>query len=104
MRDFADDLATLRKRLEEAKTYLDLSGLQARLRALEADVGRPDLWDDPDAARTTTTAYGRVGGDVELRLSRRTAVGDPHRRGQHGDRDGDVGVGRIDRDDRRPAE
>ena len=51
MRDFADDLAALRKRLEEAKTYLDLTGLQARLSALEADVGRPDLWDDPDAAR-----------------------------------------------------
>ena len=43
MRDFADDLATLRKRLEEAKTYLDLSGLQARLRALEADVNHPNL-------------------------------------------------------------
>jgi len=43
VRDFADDLATLRKRLEEAKTYLDLSGLQARLRALEADVNHPNL-------------------------------------------------------------
>src|SRR5437764_6261867 len=66
MRDFADDLAPLRKRPEEAKTYLDLTGLQARLSALEADVGRPDLWDDPDAARAATTAYGRVGGDIEL--------------------------------------
>src|SRR5438445_558415 len=66
MRDFADDLAALRQRVEEAEKYLDLPGLQARLSALEAEVGRPDLWDDPDAARAATTAYGRVGGDVEL--------------------------------------
>ncbi|HEY3702571.1 MAG TPA: peptide chain release factor 2 [Acidimicrobiales bacterium] len=66
MRDFADDLATLRKRLEEAKTYLDLPGLRGRLSALEAEVGRPDLWDDPDSARAATTAYGRVSADVEL--------------------------------------
>jgi peptide chain release factor 2 len=66
VRDFADDLAALRKRLEEAKTYLDLPGLRTRLSELEAEVGRPDLWDDADAARSATTAYGRVGGDVEL--------------------------------------
>jgi peptide chain release factor 2 len=66
VRDFGDDLAALRKRLEDAKTYLDLNGLQARLASLETEVGRPDLWDDPDTARATTTAYGRVNGDVEV--------------------------------------
>jgi peptide chain release factor 2 len=66
VRDFSDDLATLRKRLDEANTYLDLQGLRARLSSLEAEVGRPDLWNDPDAARATTTAYGRVNADVEL--------------------------------------
>jgi peptide chain release factor 2 len=66
VRDFGDDLAALRKRLEDAKTYLDLTGLQARQATLETEVGRPDLWDDPDSARATTTAYGRVSGDVDL--------------------------------------
>ncbi|HUQ40813.1 MAG TPA: peptide chain release factor 2 [Acidimicrobiales bacterium] len=66
MRDVTDDLAGLRKRLSEAEGYLDLDGLRQRLAALEPEVARPDLWDDPDRARKVTTEYGRLGDDVRL--------------------------------------
>ncbi|MGH9155464.1 MAG: peptide chain release factor 2 [Acidimicrobiales bacterium] len=66
MRDFAEVFADLDKRLGEAEGYLGLDGLRARLRTLEAEVGKPDLWDDPDHARVVSTDFGRVGEDVRL--------------------------------------
>jgi peptide chain release factor 2 len=66
VRDLSGDLSSLRKRLEEARVYLDLDGLKAERARLEAEVARPDLWDDPDTARRTTTAYGRVNDDIGL--------------------------------------
>jgi len=73
MRDFSDALASLRQRLAEAGKYLDVDGKRARLVELEAEVGKPDLWDDADAARTVTTEFGRVKDDVDVleRLSAR---------------------------------
>lgn len=64
MKDFTADLAALRRRLDEATRYLDLSGLRARRDELEPEVSRADLWDDPDAARAVTTEYGRVTDDI----------------------------------------
>ncbi|MEO7836989.1 MAG: peptide chain release factor 2, partial [Acidimicrobiales bacterium] len=66
MRDFSEDLSALRVRLSAAEQYLDLVGKRTRMAELEADVGRPDLWDDPDQARSVTTEFGRVGDDVRL--------------------------------------
>ncbi len=66
MRDLSEELASLRSRLSAAEEYLDLEGKRKRLAELEAEVGRPDLWDDPDQARGVTTEYGRVGDDVRL--------------------------------------
>ena len=66
MRDFSDELAALRKRLDEAAGYLDLNGLRGRLAVLEAEVAKADLWDDADNARAVSTEYGRVGDDVAL--------------------------------------
>ncbi|MEA3075777.1 MAG: peptide chain release factor 2, partial [Actinomycetota bacterium] len=66
MRDFTDDLAALRRRLGEAERYLDVEGKRKRLAELETEVGRPDLWDDPDAARAVTTEYQRVKEDVDV--------------------------------------
>src|SRR5436190_19974414 len=65
MRNFSDELAALRKRLTEAEVYLDLAGKRARKQELEAEIGKPDLWDDQDNARKVTTEYGRVGDDVK---------------------------------------
>ncbi|HUP68675.1 MAG TPA: peptide chain release factor 2 [Acidimicrobiales bacterium] len=66
MRDFTEDLHALRARLVAAGTYLDLEGKRKRMAELEAEVGRPDLWDDADLGRAVTTEYGRVGDDVRL--------------------------------------
>ncbi|HEX2063345.1 MAG TPA: peptide chain release factor 2 [Acidimicrobiales bacterium] len=66
MKDFSEDLAELRKRLFEAEGYLALDSKRKRLSVLEAEVGRPDLWDDPDQARSVTTEFGRLTDDVSL--------------------------------------
>ena len=65
MQDFTDDLRALRQRLSDAERYLDLEGLRKRLASLETEAGRPDLWNDADAARKVTTELSRVKGDVD---------------------------------------
>ena len=65
MRDLTDDLAALRRRLDEAETYLDRAGAEKRLSELEQEASRPDLWDDPDGARRVTTELSRVKSDVD---------------------------------------
>ncbi len=64
MRDLTEDLRALRSRLDDASGYLALDAKRERLTQLEEEVGRPDLWDDPDNARKVTTEYGRVNADV----------------------------------------
>ncbi|HUA96306.1 MAG TPA: peptide chain release factor 2, partial [Acidimicrobiales bacterium] len=59
------DLAALAARLEDARQYLKMDGLRSRRSELETEAGRPDLWDDPDHARTVTTELGRVTDDVQ---------------------------------------
>ena len=66
MRDFTDDLNAVRKRVDEARAYLRIDDQRARLTELEADAARPDLWDDPDAARQVTSELAGVRDDVEL--------------------------------------
>jgi peptide chain release factor 2 len=66
MRDFGDDLGALRKRVDEARVYMRVDELKSRLGELEVDASKPDLWDDPDAARRVTTELAAVRDDVEL--------------------------------------
>jgi len=66
MRDFSDDLRSLRSRLEEAHTYLRIDELTARRPQLETEAARPDLWDDADGARRVTGELSSVGADLEL--------------------------------------
>ncbi len=66
MQDFSDSLGGLDKRICEAAIYLGVEKLRLRLVELEAEISRPDLWDDPDNARQLTTAYGRDKEDVSL--------------------------------------
>jgi peptide chain release factor 2 len=63
-RDLAASLTDLAERLEEAKGYLKIDDLRVRRAELETEAGRPDLWDDQDAARQVTTELGRVSDDV----------------------------------------
>ncbi len=64
MRDFSDDLKELRQRVDEAHRYLRVDDTRARLAELEAEVQRPDLWDDQEQARQVNTAYARARDDV----------------------------------------
>jgi peptide chain release factor 2 len=53
-------LATeLRKRLDEARGFLDLNGKAKELDELRAEASSPDLWDDPDQARMVSQRLAR---------------------------------------------
>jgi peptide chain release factor 2 len=65
MRDVSDDIGALRKRLDEAATYLKVDELRARRPQLETEASRPDLWDDPDKARLVTGELASVNEDLE---------------------------------------
>jgi peptide chain release factor 2 len=66
VRDFTDDLKALRARLDEANGYLKIDDTRARLKELEAEVQRPDLWDDQDRAKFVNAAYARARDDLAL--------------------------------------
>ena len=66
MQDFTDALGALRRRLDEAEGYLGIAELNARQPQLEAEMSRPDLWDDADAARRVQTELTEVNDDLEL--------------------------------------
>ena len=66
MKDLSGELAALARRLEEAEAYLDLPGVMAGLAALEPEMQRADLWDDPDEARRVTTEHNRLAADLAL--------------------------------------
>jgi len=65
MRDLTAELADLRARLRDAEGYLKVDELRARRPLLEAEASRPDLWDDPDRARSITGELSAVTGDIE---------------------------------------
>jgi peptide chain release factor 2 len=66
MRDFTHDLTDLRKRVDDAHAYLRVEDQRRRLTELEAEAGRPDLWDHPERARQLTSELARVKDDVDL--------------------------------------
>jgi peptide chain release factor 2 len=65
-RDAKAELADLRSRLSEAETYLGLAKLRERRDELDAEVSRPDLWDDADRARKVTTELGGINTDIAM--------------------------------------
>jgi peptide chain release factor 2 len=64
MRDFADELAALRRRLEAARGYLRIDELARMRPQLETEASRPDLWDDADLARKVTGELSAVTDDL----------------------------------------
>ncbi|MGV3760639.1 MAG: peptide chain release factor 2 [Actinomycetota bacterium] len=65
MRDFSDQLAEARKRVADAESYLKVEELRARRPLLETEASRPDLWDDPEAAKRVTGELSAVVDDLE---------------------------------------
>ena len=66
MRDFTEPLADLRRRVDDARAYLQIDAARARLAELEEEASKPDLWNDQDQARKVTTELARVRDDLEL--------------------------------------
>lgn len=66
MQDFSSRLSDLRERLEEAESYLRVAELRARRPQLETELGRPDLWDDADAAQQLQREFAELTDDLEL--------------------------------------
>jgi peptide chain release factor 2 len=66
MRDFADDLADLRRRIDDARRYLHVDAARARATELERQSAEPGLWDDPDRARDLLAELARANEDVTL--------------------------------------
>ena len=66
MQDYSDTFAALRKRLDEASGYLRIDELRARQPQLEAEMSRPDLWDDAEAARRVQTELASITDDLAL--------------------------------------
>ena len=64
MRDFTETLADLRRRVDDARAYLQIDAARARLAELEQEASRPDLWEDQDQARKVTTELARVRDDL----------------------------------------
>jgi peptide chain release factor 2 len=65
VRDFSDALELTRKRVADASAYLKVDDLRARRPLLETEASRPDLWDDPEAARRVTGELSTVVDDLE---------------------------------------
>jgi len=57
-----DDLAG---RLDDARSFLDLDGLESELAELREQAADPGLWDDQDRAKTVTTRLARVEGTID---------------------------------------
>jgi peptide chain release factor 2 len=66
MRDFTELLADLRRRVDDARAYLQIDAARNRLAELEQQASRQDLWDDQDQARKVTTELARVREDLEV--------------------------------------
>ena len=75
-RDFTAELEALGERLAEAERYLGREKLEVRRAELEAEVAKPDLWDDPDHARSVTKELGRVSADLDQLDALRGALED----------------------------
>ncbi|MGH8946242.1 MAG: peptide chain release factor 2 [Acidimicrobiia bacterium] len=55
----------LRKRLSEARQFLDLEGKESELQELRERASSPDLWDDPDEARVVSQRLARYEALLE---------------------------------------
>jgi len=64
MQDFSSVLSDLARRLADAREYLRVEELSARRPQLETELGRPDLWDDADAAQILQREFAAMSDDL----------------------------------------
>ena len=92
MRDLTDDLAALRRRLQEAHTYLRIEELRASRPQLETEASRPDLWDDPEKAKKVNAELAAVTDDLELYGSLESRIDDAETLFELGREEGDDSI------------
>ena len=66
MHDFSEELADLRRRVEDARGYLRIDEARHRMETLESEASAPDLWDDLERARKVTTELASLKADVDF--------------------------------------
>jgi peptide chain release factor 2 len=66
VQDFSPRIAAISARVAEAAEYLRIDALRARRPQLETELGRPDLWDDPEAAQRLQREFAELSDDLEL--------------------------------------
>ncbi len=66
MQDYTQELAALRRRLDEATVYLRIEDLLEERGRLEGEVADPDLWNDQDRGRRVQKDLARVADDITL--------------------------------------
>jgi peptide chain release factor 2 len=66
MRDFTSDLRDVRRRLDEAESYLSIIDNRERFAVLEAEISDPTLWDDQDRAKKLNTEYANIRDDLAV--------------------------------------
>ncbi len=81
-----------RKRLDEARSFLDLEGKEAELGQLREQVSQPDLWDDPDRARQVSQRLARIEGLMEKISGLESSIDDSEVLLELADEAGDAGA------------
>jgi peptide chain release factor 2 len=66
VRDFSDDIKSLKARLDEARGYLKIDAARPRVAELEVEASKPDLWDDQDRARAVNTELASLQDDIGI--------------------------------------
>lgn len=66
MQDFSRKIQSLSSRLDEARQYLRIDFLRSRRPQLEAELGRPDLWDDAASAQAIQREFAELEDDLNL--------------------------------------
>ena len=66
MRDFSDSITEVRRRVQDARTYLRVDAAQGRVSELHALTLAPDLWDDLERATKLNKELARAQGDITL--------------------------------------
>jgi len=76
MRDFSNDLNEIRRRIDEAFSYLKIEEGRKRIKELEIEVARPDLWDDQNHAKQVNTEYSNLKADLDEFASMSATIAD----------------------------
>jgi len=76
MKDYSDDIAALRRRLDEAHGYLHIDELRAARPQLETEASRPDLWDDQEKAKKVNAELAAATDDLDLYGSLEASIDD----------------------------